>query len=175
MNIKNTGVYRKRRGFTLVEIIISIIILAIIFMATFSLLATGFRYYWYNKNKLIVNKLTQSKIETLLYQVSVGSGLVADNNWHFSSPPYQDFAYRVDMVTMPIYTNQYDIRGGNLNIGYNLQNITVHIKGPVNSDFSNKVDTKRASLSCIIAPEEPVTINDNSEVRVFELFFKEKF
>jgi|GEM_PF-2398525 len=142
----------KRKGLSLLEIVISITILIIVFFTTFQVFMLGFRFYRGTQLSTKLVKLAQDRMEEAIRdRGAVGTAGV----WtHF---PDTDLIYRLLVEVYapdpPSQMHYYDETEGTP--VYDLLLITVEAKGPVDSKMEDTPLTQRIKLQTIVAPSVP--------------------
>jgi len=133
------GLSGRKRAFTLVEVIISIVIMFFALLFTIQLLASGFQFLWRTKNKTVVVTLAQKKMEEL-----IRAGTATTTTWvsfpGSTYPGFEDFQYNITVVS------PYDANN-------KLQQVTVRVRGPMQKDGTvleyRTVDTGLMSILAI--------------------------
>lgn len=107
------------RAFTLIEVIVSIVVLFFALLFTIQLLASGFQYYWRSKSKTTLVALAQDVMED---QIRTATGAVATSTWTvFDTTKYpgcDHYQYSIAVVT------PFDSHA-------NLQQVKVSVQGPM--------------------------------------------
>lgn len=160
MMIINNKTLTKYRGLTLLETIMSLMIISVVVLAVLGSFAFVFKNFMNSINILKTSELAENLMEQVSFSLSSNPGYAQSPNWQPFPPPNEKFAYSYS-ISSQLYTffpsspsPAIDVRQ-TIPLYQNLQievgkKISLAVRGPLNN-MQDTPYTKYAYLTTIVA------------------------